>query len=231
MWFKLVNANFGDNSLGKMDVLADAWNVTYNMSGGITKTSGSGMVSKGGTLTATFTLSTGASFTNATLTPASAGTVTHTVSSSTVTVTIKNVSANCTLSVVATGGSSTPVIPPNTEGVDLTSISMQYYNKAINNDANKARLSCVTNPYLEAGWKVTILTSYTCAGARTTDASSSDKADGSWNLTENGFKTGTFTVPTSGYYMFVMTKSDNTVEFDLTQDPATLAGYISISTN
>lgn len=107
MWFRLASAEWETGKhLGAMDVLADAWSVGYNVSGGITKTSGSGSVSKGGTLTATFTLSTGAEFTSATLTPSSAGTVTHTISSSTVTVTIANVSANCTLAVVATGDST-----------------------------------------------------------------------------------------------------------------------------
>lgn len=117
MWFRLASAEWQTGKhLGAMDVLANAWSVGYNVSGGITKTSGSGSISKGGTLTAIFTLSTGATFTSATLTPASAGTVTHTVSSSTVTITVKNVSANCTLSVVATGGSvepETPVNPPS----------------------------------------------------------------------------------------------------------------------
>lgn len=116
MWFRLASAEWETGKhLGAIDVLANAWSVGYNVSGGITKTSGSGSVSKGDTLTAIFTLSTGATFTSATLTPASAGTVTHTVSSSTVTITIANVSANCTLSVVATGGSEgtdTPVNPP-----------------------------------------------------------------------------------------------------------------------
>ena len=107
MWFRLASAEWETGKhLGAMNVLANAWSVGYNVSGGITKTSGSGSVSKGGTLTAIFTLSTGATFTSATLIPASAGTVTHTVSSSTVTITVKNVSANCTLAVVATGGSS-----------------------------------------------------------------------------------------------------------------------------
>ena len=118
MWFRLASAEWETGKhLGAMNVLANAWSVGYNVSGGITKTSGSGSVSKGGTLTATFTLATGATFTNATLTPASAGTVTHTVSSSTVTITIANVSANCTLSVVATsgntGGGDIPVTPPS----------------------------------------------------------------------------------------------------------------------
>jgi hypothetical protein len=114
MWFRLASAEWETGKhLGAMNVLANAWSVGYNVSGGITKTSGSGSVSKGGTLTATFTLSTGATFTSATLTPSTAGTVTSTTSGSTVTITIANVSANCTLSVVATGGSVEPEAPVN----------------------------------------------------------------------------------------------------------------------
>ena len=145
--------------------------------------------------------------------------------------TIANVSANCTLAVVATGDSTGG--GGGNEGdsgtIDLTTISMQLYNKAISGNADAARLSTTTNPYLQAGWKVTVNSGYTMAGAQTTDANSVDKLNGSWDLTSNGFKGGTWTVANTGYYMMVFTKSDNTEAFDLSTDPNTLAGYISIS--
>ena len=116
MWFRLAGADWsGDgNSLGSMSSISGSWTVQCTTSGGISKTTGAGFVTQGGTWTGTFTLATGAEFTSAILTPSSAGTVTSTPSGSTVTITIANVSANCTLSVVATGGSGgsdTPVNP------------------------------------------------------------------------------------------------------------------------
>lgn len=124
MWFRLAGADWsGDgNSLGSMNTISGSWTVQCTTSGGISKTTGAGFVTQGGTWTGTFTLATGAEFTSATLTPSTAGTVTSSTSGSTVTVTIKNVSANCTLAVVATGGSTgdggeddTPVTPPSGE--------------------------------------------------------------------------------------------------------------------
>ena len=106
MWFKLAGANWGSNSLGSMDSISDSWTVQCTTSGGISKSTGAGFVTKGGTWTGTFTLTEGATFTSATLSPSSAGTVNSTVSGSTVTVTISGVTANCTLAVVATGGTS-----------------------------------------------------------------------------------------------------------------------------
>lgn len=106
MWFKLATADFKDKNLGTMSSISNSWSVSCTTSGGIVKTTGDGTVTKGGTWTGTFTLSTGAEFTSATLTPSTAGTVTSTPSGTTVTVTIANVSANCTLAVVATGGST-----------------------------------------------------------------------------------------------------------------------------
>lgn len=120
MWFRLASANWTNTgNLGTMDSISGSWTVTCTTSGGIVKATGDGMVTKGGTWTGTFTLSTGATFTSATLTPASAGTVTHTVSSSTVTVTIANVSANCTLAVVATGGSGGGTTDPTPGGTTI----------------------------------------------------------------------------------------------------------------
>lgn len=108
MWFRLAGADWsGDgNSLGSMSSISGSWTVQCTTSGGISKTTGAGFVTQGGTWTGTFTLATGAEFTSATLTPSTAGTVTSTPSGSTITITIANVSANCVLSVVATGGSS-----------------------------------------------------------------------------------------------------------------------------
>lgn len=125
MWFRLASANWtSTGNLGTMDSISGSWTVTCTTSGGIVKTTGDGMVTKGGTWTGTFTLSEGAEFTSATLTPSSAGTVTPSTSGSTITVTIANVSANCTLSVVATGGNSggsggtnPPVTPPSGDDI------------------------------------------------------------------------------------------------------------------
>ena len=102
MWFKLVNANFTTN-LGTMSSLSNSWGVTWSVSGGIVKTSCPGSVTKGGTLNATLTLNSGASLTSIT---SSSGTLTKTVSGTTVTVKVTGISANCTITVVATGGSS-----------------------------------------------------------------------------------------------------------------------------
>lgn len=107
MWFRLASANWTNTgNLGTMDSISGSWTVTCSTSGGIVKTTGDGMVTKGGTWTGTFTLSEGATFTSATLTPSSAGTVSTSTSGTTVTVTIASVSNNCTLAVVATGGNS-----------------------------------------------------------------------------------------------------------------------------
>ena len=118
MWFRLAGADWsGDgNSLGSMNTISGSWTVQCTTSGGISKTTGAGFVTQGGTWTGTFTLATGATFTSATLTPSTAGKVTSTTSGSTVTVTIANVSANCTLAVVATGGSGGGTIDPIPSG-------------------------------------------------------------------------------------------------------------------
>ena len=114
MWFKLVNANFTTN-LGTMSSLSNSWGITWSVSGGIVKTSCPGSVTKGGTLNATLTLNSGASLTSIT---SSSGTLTKTVSGTTVTVKVTGISANCTITVVATGGSvpDTPVNPPSGGG-------------------------------------------------------------------------------------------------------------------
>ena len=106
MWFKLVNANFSANSLGKMSDLSNSWQVYLTYSGGISKVSGSGSVAKGGTWTGTFTLADGATFTSVTLSSGSASSPKSSISGSTVTITVENVASDITLALVATGGSS-----------------------------------------------------------------------------------------------------------------------------
>jgi hypothetical protein len=115
MWFKLASATFSTH-LGSMSSLSNSWSVTWFVSGGIIKTSCPGSVTKGGTLNATLTLNSGASLTSIT---SSSGTLTKTVSGTTVTVKVTGISANCTIAVVATGGSmpDIPVNPPSGGGI------------------------------------------------------------------------------------------------------------------
>lgn len=117
MWFKLAKADWSGegNNLGTMDSLMNAWSVTYSISGGLTKLNAPAFVTKGSTLTATFTLAEGATITG---TPSStSGTVsTPSVSGTTVTITVTGISKNCTITIAATGGSvepETPVNPPS----------------------------------------------------------------------------------------------------------------------
>lgn len=125
MWFKLAKADWSGegNNLGTMDSLMNAWSVTYSISGGLTKLNAPAFVTKGSTLTATFTLAEGATITG---TPSStSGTVsTPSVSGTTVTITVTGISKNCTVTIAATGGSvepETPVNPPSGSTVQLTS--------------------------------------------------------------------------------------------------------------
>ena len=120
MWFKLAKADWSGkgNNLGTMDSLMNAWSVTYSISGGLTKLNAPSYVTKGSTLTATFTLAEGATITG---TPSStSGTVsTPSVSGTTVTITVTGISKNCTITIAATGGSGgtdTPVNPPSGGG-------------------------------------------------------------------------------------------------------------------
>lgn len=115
MWFRLKKADFSNvdgqppKNLGTMTALSGSYFITWDVTGGLTKTDCPSYAvydkeTKKATLTATLTLAEGAELSG---TPSStSGTVTHTVSSSTVTVTITNISENCTVTIAATGGSS-----------------------------------------------------------------------------------------------------------------------------
>lgn len=100
MWFKLATADFSGNNLGTMDAIADAWTVNYSITGGLTKVSCPGLASKGGTLTATLQLSSGAEMTSVNST---SGSATYSVSGTTVTITVTGYSDNFTVTIVATG--------------------------------------------------------------------------------------------------------------------------------
>lgn len=106
----LKSANFASSNIGTLD----SWRVSYNLSGGISKLNCPGSVKKGSTLTATLTLADGAEFTSASVSSGTAGTLTHSVSGTTVTITVPNVQSAITVSVVASGESTDPT-PDDTE--------------------------------------------------------------------------------------------------------------------
>lgn len=115
MWFRLKKADFSNvdgqppKNLGTMTALSGSYFITWNVTGGLVKTNCPSYAvydkeTKKATLTATLTLAEGASLIG---TPSStSGTVTHTVSGTTVTVTVANISENCTVTIAATGSSS-----------------------------------------------------------------------------------------------------------------------------
>lgn len=161
MYLRLANATFLTN-LGPMSNLTNAWSVQYSTSGNITKNTGSFSVTKGGTLTATYTLGSGAEFTSATISPTDAGTVSHSVSGSTVTVTVANVSANFTLSVVASG--SAPVTPTN-------------YTFTINPDPTSATVTLSATGYS------------TVSGTGSKSISVADGTKVNWSVSASGYTT------------------------------------------
>ena len=227
MWFKLVNANFSANSLGKMSDLSNSWQVYLTYSGGISKVSGSGSVAKGGTWTGTFTLAEGATFTSVTLSSGSASTPEKSISGSTVTVTVKNVASDITLALVATGASSggsggtTPPVNPPSGGSNYTLIHGNKY--AAGHETNPARASISPLTIIVPNG-VTITNKSTIKWAYYTGVNTNNMPSGTGSGTWGDYKyTGT------GAAIGISFKKVDDSAFDWSIDSTNPADYFDVS--
>lgn len=213
MYLRLAKANFTVN-LGTMASLSKSWSVSYTTTSNITRTNCPSFVSYNestlkGTLTATVTLTAGATFDSVTVTSGTAGTPTTSINGQVVTITVPNVASNIALNIVATGGSAvtppeepeTPVNPPSSlddiayEGKTYREIFITN-NRApdINNNSMANAFGNVN--YTDSTGTTSIVTDETAAAnyvppySLKVSGTSSQQAKGSW--TSNGTTTAYF---------------------------------------
>ena len=196
MWLKLANAVF-TNNLGTLSSLTNSYSITYNLTGGISKTTGATSIPKASgqnyvnlseNFVATFTLGTGAEYTSTSITVGgnalNSSYYSASESSGIVTVTIPTTSAqqitgNVIINVIATAGSA-PVVT--------------NYTFTINPTPSDATVTLTASGYTQNGNSITVANGTTVSWS--VSASGYTEQTGTWTI-NGGNKTENITLTAS----------------------------------